>query len=70
MSKEHDVTLVGPLFGKSSPYIIDKDLKFEFIEPSVMRPVQVGMLSLFPKNFRRLMKDEKLNNLVNKLKGY
>ncbi len=58
LSKKHEVTIVGPLFGKESPYVKDSSLKFEYIEPVVRHPVQVGMLSLFPKNFSRLMKND------------
>jgi len=56
LSEEHDVTVVGPLFGRKAPYVQDNKIKYEFIEPSVLRPVQVGMLSLFPKNLVRLMR--------------
>jgi glycosyltransferase involved in cell wall biosynthesis len=56
MSKEHDVTVVGPLFGRKGPYIKDNSIKYEFIEPIIRNPIQVGMLSLFPKNLARLLK--------------
>lgn len=57
LSKKHDVTIVGPLFGKE-PYIKDSSINFEFIEPQIKNPVQLGMLNLFSKNFARLMKGD------------
>lgn len=57
LSKEHDVKIVGPLFGKN-PYIDDNNLNLEFVEPVVTRPVQLGMLSLFGRNLNRLMKGD------------
>lgn len=57
LSKEHDVTIVGPLFGKE-PYIKDDSLKFEFVEPSFSKPLQLGMLNLLSKNVERLMKGD------------
>lgn len=56
LSEEHDVTVIGPLFGRKGPYIQDDSIKYEFIEPSVLSPVQAGMLSLFPKNLARLLR--------------
>lgn len=57
LSKKHDVKIVGPLFGKQ-PYIKDKSLKFEFIEPLIKKPYQLGVLSLYRKNLKRLLKDD------------
>jgi len=57
LSKYHDVKIVGPLFGKKL-YIHDKNLKFEYIEPKITKPVQIGMLSLFSRNLSRLMKGD------------
>jgi len=57
LSKKHDVKIVGPLFGKEQ-FIKDDDLEFEFIEPKFMKPVQLGMVSLFSKNVSRLSKKD------------
>lgn len=56
LSEEHDVTIVGPLFGRKEPYIRDDSLRYEFIEPATLSPPQIGMLTLLPKNFSRLMR--------------
>ena len=58
LSKHHDVTIAGPLFGKKSTYIKDDNLKFEYIEPLVNSPVQLGMMSLVYKNLFRLLKKD------------
>lgn len=58
LSKKHEVKIVGPLFGKDKPYIVDKDLDIEVIEPPIKNPIQLAMLSLYPKNLKRLLKDD------------
>jgi glycosyltransferase involved in cell wall biosynthesis len=58
LSKKHDVKIVGPLFSKKRPYIVDKELDFEFVEPIVNFPIQIGMLSLLPKNYLRLLRND------------
>ncbi len=58
LSKKHDVKIVGPLFGKKETYVKDKSLNFEFLEPVVNSPVQLGMMSLIPKNISRLLKSD------------
>jgi glycosyltransferase involved in cell wall biosynthesis len=58
LSREHDVTVIGPLFGRKKPYVQDDSINYEFIEPSILKPVQFGMLSLFPKNLFRLLKSD------------
>lgn len=53
LSKEHEVKIVGPLFGKE-PFIKDKGLDIEVLEPTI-KQYQLGLLSLYRKNLRRLM---------------
>jgi glycosyltransferase involved in cell wall biosynthesis len=65
LSKHHDVKIIGPTFGKP-PYIMDKDLNFEFIEPWIRHPVQVGIINLFFKNLKRLRKGD--HDLVHSFK--
>src|SRR3989338_5902818 len=57
LAKKHEVTIVGPLFGRE-PFIKDDTLHFEFIEPTVRRPVQLGFMSLVRKNRKRLMEGD------------
>jgi glycosyltransferase involved in cell wall biosynthesis len=57
LSKHHDVKIVGPSFGKEV-YVRDDSLNVEFIEPKVRKPIQLGMMSLFSKNVKRLMQGD------------
>ncbi|MBN3037063.1 MAG: glycosyltransferase family 4 protein [Candidatus Diapherotrites archaeon] len=57
LGDEHDVVIVGPLFGKE-PFVKDKALKFELVKPLISRPLQLGMLlAFFPMLFRLLKND-------------
>lgn len=49
LSKRHDVKIAGPLLGKE-PYIKDNKLDFDFVEPSIKRPIQFAFMDLYRKN--------------------
>lgn len=53
LSKKHEVKIVGPIFGKE-PYIKDKNLNFEFIEPLIKKPIQIAFMSLIKKNYKKI----------------
>jgi glycosyltransferase involved in cell wall biosynthesis len=57
LSKHHDVKIVGPTFG-NDVYIKDPSLDIEFVEPRIANPVQFGMIDLYSKNVKRLMKGD------------
>ncbi len=57
LSKKHEIKLVGPLMGKPL-YINDKSLDIERLEPFIPRPQQAAMLSLYPRNVLKLLRED------------
>ncbi len=57
LEPEHTVDFVGPTFGRK-PFVFEKDMNIDFIEPFIRKPYQIGVLSLIPKNLKRLEKKD------------
>ncbi len=55
LSKNHEVKFLGPLFGRK-PFVEDKNLNIEFLEPPTKIPIQIGMASLYFSNISKLLK--------------
>lgn len=55
LAKNHEVKFLGPLFGKK-PFVEDKNLNINFLEPPVNMPIQAGMASLYFSNVSELLK--------------
>ncbi len=55
LAKNHEVKFLGPLFGKK-PFVEDKSLNIEFVEPPISMPIQAGMMSLYFSNVSKLLK--------------
>lgn len=57
LSRKHEIKLIGPLMG-GEIFVKGGLLDVEVVEPLVPKPAQAAMLSLYPRNIIRLMKED------------